>query len=461
MSKQLAKLLSICALVVLLPFVVIGTALTFTEAVGVTISIAQTGINGAYTDESQVGIFIDGQKQADTIEVKKNKTVELAFQGEGYYFYGWYEGEAGSIDKTKEDGKISSDEKINYVVTSNKTVTAVRDVQKYNISYEGTNFDGTALAVTSQEGVEYGARLPELDGGTQLFRGWKVIGPDGQPIGEPLFVAKFEADEAVEEITLVPDWKTDFSFPVYYNINDESAQNAESLTYNATTGLVAYSKTRDNFTFAGLKVAGVDKVFSEYTAQQGFNDYRTTSGESMYETLKLNPTAKVYAVWQSIYAAFTFNYEAVAYYTDPAIQQNGSWYVYSDLNNDGKLVKEEAYMNSTLREYVFSDETGLAIEDNMLDVVLGDTSNLVTRAKDAQGNFVPGQKVEFANHVVISVAGQYGYRVDILLDETFPCTFENVIGDLIWGLEDHGLNIELDQLDTLEFEVDFIFEVVA
>lgn len=458
MSKQLAKLLSICALVVLLPFVVIGTALTFTEAVGVTLSIAQTGINGAYTDESQVGIFIDGQKQADTIEVKKNKTVELAFQGEGYYFYGWYEGEAGSIDKTKADGKISSEEKINYVVTSNKTVTAVRDVQKYNINYEGTNFDGTALTTTSQEGVEYGARLPELDGGTQLFRGWKLKDVNG---AEPLFVAEFEADDPVEEITLEPVWKTDFSFPVYFNINDESADKAVSLTYNATTGLVRYEATRKNFTFEGLKVEGVDKVFSEYKTVNGFSDYQTTAGESMYETLKLNPTSKVYAVWQSIYAAFTFNYEATAYYKDPTLQQNGSWYVYSDLNGDGTLEKAEAYMNSAVKEYVFGDETGLAVEDNFLEVVLGDTSNLVTRAKDASGKLVPGQKVEFANKIVISVAGQDGYRADILFDDNFPCTFENVISDLIWQLEDQELYLELDTIDTLDFEVDFIFEVVA
>ena len=457
MSKQLAKLLSICALVVLLPFIVIGTALTFTEAVAVTLSIAQTGLDGTYTSAREVGIFIDGQKQADTIEVKKNKTVELSFQGEGYYFYGWYEGEAGSIDKTKSEGKISSEEKINYVVSSNKTVTAVRDVQKYDITYEGTNFDGTALTTTSQEGVEYGARLPELDGGTQLFRGWKLKGTND----EPLFVAQFEADEAVESVVLEPVWKTDFSFPVYFNINDESASNTVSLTYNVTSGVISYSNTRENFTFAGLKVEGVDQVFSEYTTQNGYSDYKTKSGDSMYETLKYNPTAKVYAVWESIYSPFIFNYQATAYYKDPTIQQNGYWFVYNDKDNNGILEKSEAYQNDTLKEYVFSDETGIAIEDNMMDFVLGDTTNLVTRATDSNGNLVPGQKVKFADKIVVSVAGVYGYRIDILLDDTFTGTFQDIIDTVVWGLEDEGLNIGIDQLDTLEFEVDFIFEVVA
>lgn len=457
MSKQLAKLLSICALIVLLPFVVIGTALTFTEAVGVTLSIAQVGLNGQYTSAAEAGIYIDGQKQEDTIEVKKNKTVELVFQGEGYHFYGWYEGEAGSIVKGSDKGRVSTQEKFKYVVSENKAVTAVRDVQKYNIQYEGTNFDGTALTTTSQENVEYGARLPELEGGTQLFRGWKIK----DSANEPVFIAKFEADDAVEEITLEPVWKTDFNFPVYFNINDESAENAVSLTYNAATGLVRYQKTRDNFTFAGLKIAGVDKVFSEYKTTNGFSDYTTSAGESMYETLKLNPTAKTYAVWNSIYAPFTFNYEAVAYYAGAVTGENSYWAVFNDVNGDGILTEDEAYVNTTMKEYVFSDETKLAIEDNIVDVVLGDTSNLVTRAKNDKNEFVPGQKVEFANKVVVEVAGQYGYVYNVIFDETYPCTFENVMNDVLLGLEIDGVTLDTNQINTYSFEISFIFEVVA
>ena len=447
MSKQLAKLLSICALVVLLPFIVIGTALTFTEAIGVTISIAQAGLNGAYVDAGQVGLYVDGQKQADTIEVKKNKTVELSFQGEGYYFYGWYEGDAGLIQKGSDEGRISKEEKINYVVTANKTVTAVRDVQKYNISYEGTKFDGTALDTTSQEGVEYGAHLPELEGNTQLFRGWKIKGSTS----EPLFVAQFEADEPVEEITLEPVWKTDFSIPVAFNINDDSAENTVSLNYNAVSGITQYTKTRENFVFAGLKIEGVDKLFSDYVTVQGFADYQTAAGERLYETLKENPTSNVYAVWESVYAPFKFNYEATSRYEGPITGEVSYWAIFKDANNDGKLTNDEAYINDAVKEYVFSDETDLTIEENMLDYVLGDTTNLVTRN---------GEKVQFANKVVINVYQQVGYRVDILLDDQYPCTFKNIMDDLLLGLKAQGLNLSADQLNTYSFSVDFIFEVV-
>ena len=67
MSKHLIKILSVFALVVLLPLIVVGSALCVTEAVPCTLTIFEGGREGQYGGtDSEIVILIDGVEQVTT-----------------------------------------------------------------------------------------------------------------------------------------------------------------------------------------------------------------------------------------------------------------------------------------------------------------------------------------------------------------------------------------------------------
>ena len=109
MSKHLIKILSICALVVLVPLIVVGSAITVTQAAPATLTIYQGGNDGQYAGKSStISILIDGVPQVDgqgqpvsTITVKKHSTVAVHYEGTGYEFAGWYDGTAQEVDGTE------------------------------------------------------------------------------------------------------------------------------------------------------------------------------------------------------------------------------------------------------------------------------------------------------------------------------------------------------------------------
>ena len=99
MSKLLIKILSICALVVLLPLVVVGASLSVTEAVGCSLTVAFAGDEGSADKQgknpltSNVIIKVDGKVQEEnTIKVAKYSEVTVIYSGEGYNFKGWQKG---------------------------------------------------------------------------------------------------------------------------------------------------------------------------------------------------------------------------------------------------------------------------------------------------------------------------------------------------------------------------------
>lgn len=437
MSKQLAKILTICALIVLLPFIIVGSALTFTEAVGVTLTIAQAGQNASQSGtSSEIGIYINDQKQENTIEVRKNTTVTLSYSGEGYHFYGWYQGDASQINVAENEakGRISTQTSFAYVVSGTGTVTAMRDVQKYNITYTGLNADGTTLAITSQEGVEYNTALPVLDDKyVQIFLGWRIQGSQDVPS----FKANFDATNAVEEVVLEPVWKTDLTFTVNFNVNDNSAENAVSLSYNATNGLLSqYTKERENYTFVGLKIQGSDKLYSNYTEANGVYDYYVAgTQEKLSDALLANKSATVYAVWNSVYPTISFNYQALAWYEDDIGED------YLAVYENGVAVKDLAYV-----QYTFGDETGIEIQDIVIDQLLDDYSTFKTST---------GLDVQFANSVFVYVAGTKQNIGEFVYSED-PFTFQNFIEDIAFGLD-----TEVSELEGMSFDLKLIFEVVA
>ena len=315
MSKHLAKILSICALVVLLPFVIVGVAVTVSEARGVTLTIADNGNDTlAAPFKSDVAIYINNVKQeSNTIKVRKNTSVKICYQGTGYNFQGWYEGNYDEINFQK-DTPVKIEEEVTITLRKNTVLTAVRDVQTYNITY----LTETGEVESSELNVAYNTKLksPTTVSGL-IFTGWYVQDANTTATS---FYANFEVEDQAAEIKLLPSWKNEITYPVYYNVNSE---NKTDLTYSKTEGFELYNQTRDGYTFKGLTVAGSNKV---YSYSESSKDYLYDS-EKLSETLIANQDAKVCAVWESVYPVMSYGINAITTNEDAVEGYNGSEWI--------------------------------------------------------------------------------------------------------------------------------------
>lgn len=101
MSKKLLKIISICAFVVMLPVVILGVAMAASTNKGVTLTVFDGG--DSTTEEgwsSAISISVNNVKQdSNKITVKKGTEVTVSWEGVGYEFEGWFEGNESEIQE--------------------------------------------------------------------------------------------------------------------------------------------------------------------------------------------------------------------------------------------------------------------------------------------------------------------------------------------------------------------------
>ena len=305
MSKYLVKILSICAFVILLPLIVVGSALCVTEAMGCTLTVVADGVesqfNGAGTS-STVSIYIEGQKQdSNKIVIKKNTDVTVTYEGVGYDFVGWYNGNYAEI---KQDAKAeSTDKSYSFTVRGSQVLTAVRNVQKYTVTYEGKMDDGeTDIDVDPvTETVVYGQPLAELIPiGDKAFEGWYIVGGEsvlptkianfgksGTYTLNPMFgnhmtVEYYDGDTKIGSTDIVSEEET-LSYALWNetNIADYMSENAKGYDFvgweydgNTITSL-------PEFKADGYKLY-LKKAVKNYTVTVKFNAISDATGTIAY-----------------------------------------------------------------------------------------------------------------------------------------------------------------------------------
>ena len=414
MSKRLAKILSFCALAVLTPFIIVGSALAVTQAVGVTLSIAQSGINSTLgLADPAIAIMVDGKIQEEnTIELKKNSSVDLSFEGEGYHFYGWYEGNADEIDIATDRPLANGAEDIKgFVVNGNKVLTAMRDVQTYNIVYTGNDANGNPITLEADNSLEYGSELEVLAGNAaKIFSGWAVK----DSTTAPTRVAKFEATTQAQTIELVPVWKENASYKVFFSINDKSDANAVSITYTIAGGFSAYTTTREGYTFAGLTVN--DRLYVSNNA----GDY-LYNGEKLSEYLAnpANTDAEIYATWESNYPAIAIYFGAQAKYVKNGI--NGNYLLKYE---NGQFAETEGTTDAmyAYNQIRISDAAEIDYADNFFNYFFGDVTLYTDEAER--------RATEFNGKIRVVVTDVENHDVKHSYLDAADYTFGDVFEDL-------------------------------
>ncbi len=299
MSKNLVKILSACAIAILAVLIIVGVSLTVTEPVGCTLTIFEGGVTGQYAT-SGLSIRVEGEeKDGTSVKVKKHSEITVVFTGEGYDFKGWFEGKADEINAGDE--AKSFDASYSFTLRGNTTLTAVRDVIKYDITYGGMMDDGTTTVASTgqiaelEQTVEYGATLESLASVSGAdFGGWYAVSAQGGSVDATgTRVANF----AEREVELHPAWS-----------------NQMLVTYYKGTTPIAFARLSEEAVSSYTILSGdADEVKSALTAGKRFVGWTDISGTTPITSIVYDRNGvSLYLKEETITYTFDVKYNAVS-----------------------------------------------------------------------------------------------------------------------------------------------------
>lgn len=230
MSKLLVKILSVCAFVVLIPLIVVGSALCVTEARAVTLTIYQAGterpetVSGLDVTSPDLAIYIDDVKQVDSdgnaltsVTVQKNTEVEVRLENyAAYTFAGWYK---GNIQDPTSVGEASfTGAEYTFTIRGNTALTAIRNIKTYNITYSGAYDNGDPMDIDpANTTVYYNQALASIAGKAGAeFGGWYISNISDSTDSQPTMYANWSEVTGVENsYVLNPYWSNMMTFEYY------------------------------------------------------------------------------------------------------------------------------------------------------------------------------------------------------------------------------------------------------
>ena len=184
MSRTFSKVLVICAMVVVLPLMIVGTAFAAFYSIDDVVNVATVFVDGLKSPSEDVyARVLYEDTRSETLEIKEGhtKVVEITadFSPVAYKFEGWYQGTAEDYANGK--GVLATEDKnlsVKMVGTAN--YVAVYSALKYSVSFEyleNPEDTSTFKEVAAKEYI-YGEALPnfsgEYKGNVYDWAGWMI-----------------------------------------------------------------------------------------------------------------------------------------------------------------------------------------------------------------------------------------------------------------------------------------------
>ena len=276
MSKHLIKILTICALVVLLPLIVVGAALCVTEAVPVELTVFQGGevYEGDEEDyPSVVTLQIDNESPVvvefgSSITVKKNSLITLSYPDTNsvvYDFDGWFLGTDQQVTDSSKPEETAT--KYSFSIRANTNITAIKNIKKFDIVYSGEYDDGSPIEYETDL-VKYGDALYVPTNKTEdvSFLGWYVVGDETTLYNNATFTqANRDSENNYITLTLEPMWSNQMTI-TYYDSDRVTVIEQKILSEN-------------EYNTSSYSLLGADDIASYLTPGYEFNTWLDSEGE--------------------------------------------------------------------------------------------------------------------------------------------------------------------------------------
>lgn len=239
MSRTLSKILIICAMVVLFPLMIVGTAFAAYYSIDAAVAVAVYTDKTSASGDAYAHVVYNNKAQSE-FEITNShlQNIDLKAVSNGYDFKGWFVGDVEAYTIASSSGDVeflSTDSEINVKMTDYEKLLAVFEIKNYSVRYsykaqptdEGTvnttpeADDGDATVRT----YYFGDTLPTLpyEGGDYKFLGWQIVGDETETI---YTTASFDFNE---DITLTALWQEQNKITVTYHglTDDVVLQTAE------------------------------------------------------------------------------------------------------------------------------------------------------------------------------------------------------------------------------------------
>ena len=215
MSRKLSKIMMICALVAILPLMIVGVALASYYSIGKTIEVDSYTDYAAQGDAYASVAYKNTTGESFTVSDSHLSTVELTAVSTGYDFQGWFAGSqrdyVRKIGAGEEIEFISENKTLSFGIKEYENVLAVFNIKEFEISY---NDPEHGVVTNVNQNTMYGKKLlvPENTNPAYDFKGWKIVGEE-----EVYTNANFENQDSVN---LVAVWKNNAQVNVNFYDGD-------------------------------------------------------------------------------------------------------------------------------------------------------------------------------------------------------------------------------------------------
>ncbi|MBP3431877.1 MAG: hypothetical protein J6K39_03385 [Clostridia bacterium] len=191
MSRTFSKIMVVCAMVILLPLMVVCTAFAAYNAIDAIVNV-KTIVDVKSVDQSvYASVMYDGESN-ETFTIKKGHTqkaeIKAHYSKAAYEFLGWFVGDEKKYESAKANNtvELNNAETLSFNMTDAENYLAVYEIVKYDVSYdypEDPEVDiDDVFSTTAPEGgkyqYNYGEALPTLTttNPEYYFAGWVVNG---------------------------------------------------------------------------------------------------------------------------------------------------------------------------------------------------------------------------------------------------------------------------------------------
>lgn len=192
MSRKLSKVLVICAMVVIFPLMIVGSAFAAYYSINATVKVGiYTNANSA-SDNAYANVVYNAKANNVDFEVTNShvKTITLKANANGYNFIGWFDGSLKSYIDAKNANSVkylSEKDVLQVKLSDYANVLAVFEIQTYGVNYAYKE-NATDATITSDVPVggkasyNYGDVLPTLKTEHYTFLGWDIVDAEGNVV---------------------------------------------------------------------------------------------------------------------------------------------------------------------------------------------------------------------------------------------------------------------------------------
>ena len=227
MSRTFSKIMLICALVVIVPLMIVGTAFAsyYSVTAEVNVAIAAFDLNGDQIDnfedyhDAYVKVLYNAKEHQEDFKISDShmKTIPLKASANGLTFKGWYKGKYAEYVQLTDPKYASEELTLEMEMSKYDDVLAVFEINRIVVSYNYEATPGAAPTTVAPAGYTdtyaYGQALPTLAAEHYTFKGWADHNEDDN--GDPTTLYRY-ATFTSENPEIYAVWQENAKFQVTY-----------------------------------------------------------------------------------------------------------------------------------------------------------------------------------------------------------------------------------------------------